>query len=610
MSAKYRSGFEYFTEVFSKEYKVDKSILAGAAREVWENELTDEDRASWEEMARFSEQEESARAEQQKSEPKAEEKKPEAKAEEKKPEPKTEPKKDESKAEAKKAEPKPEEKKVEDKKPEPKAEQKKAEDKKDTDKKAEPKPMAKAEVKKEEPKPEAKPEPKKDEKKDDAKAEEDKAPAARSKAEEKKEEAKQPESKAEPKKDEVKAADKSSEKKEDKKEEAKPEAKVDEKKAEEKKAEPKAEDKKAEAKPEPKAEEKKEEAKPEYKKDEDKAAIAKSKAEETKEEPKAEEKKPAAEAAKEAPSSPELPAFVKAEPPDFGAARASSAGPAASDKPDAPDASKQPPMVVPPAKDPIGTAFESLLEQKRAEPAATPPAAPPSMDLDKLKQAIGKRVSSKEEELAAQFAPQQTEPEPQPGGYRDTLSSSGFFTSSGPIKSGLTISADRPRRAAKEDSVEHVTSEGQTIAESIPEIQDPSAVTLDAPSAAVMRRKLMEKADELADAVVSKALEGDVQALTLCIERVLAPVDETRLHIDLPPLDTHENILQASESVVRAVSLGELDPNQARTLHALIEAHWRILEGSELANRLSVLEQRGGVGKRQKITLGAFDKPF
>ncbi|TVM34634.1 hypothetical protein [Oceanidesulfovibrio marinus] len=594
MSAKYRSGFEYFTEVFSKEYKVDKSILAGAAREVWENELTDEDRASWEEMARFSEQEESAKAAEKKAEPKAE---------------------------PKKEEPKPAEKKVEDKKPEPKVEAKKADDKK-----AE----AKSDEKKEAPKADAK----KDDKKDVAKAEEDKAAEKKSEA---KAEEKKPESKAEPKKEEPKAEAKPNAKKD----EPKPETKPDEKKVEDKKPEPKAEakksdEKKAEAKPEvivdakpeaiveAKPDAKKEEPKAETKKDEAKAdedkSAAKSKAEEKKEEPKAAEKKTAAEAAKEAPSSPGLPAFVKAEQPDFEAARTSFSTPAASEKPGAAessDASKQPPMVVPPAKDPIGTAFESLLEQKQADPAptppSTPPSAPPNMDLDKLKQAIGKRVSSKEEELAAQFAPQQTEPEPQPGGYRDTLSSSGFFTSSGPIKSGLTISAsaDEPRRtAAKEASVEHVTSEGHTAAESIPEIQDPSAVTLDAPSAAVMRRKLMEKADELADAVVSKALDGDVQALALCIERVLAPVDEARLHIDLPPLDTHENILQASESVVRAVSLGELDPNQAKTLHALIEAHWRILEGSELANRLSVLEQRGGVGKRQKITLGAFDKPF
>lgn len=50
------SGFDYFTEVFSKEYKVDKSVLSGVARQVWENELTDADRASWEEMARQSSQ--------------------------------------------------------------------------------------------------------------------------------------------------------------------------------------------------------------------------------------------------------------------------------------------------------------------------------------------------------------------------------------------------------------------------------------------------------------------------------------------------------------------------------------------------------------------------
>jgi hypothetical protein len=59
------------------------------------------------------------------------------------------------------------------------------------------------------------------------------------------------------------------------------------------------------------------------------------------------------------------------------------------------------------------------------------------------------------------------------------------------------------------------------------------------------------------------------------------------------------------------VALGELDPQQAQTLHQLIEAHWRIIEGSELSLRIQQLESKAGASsKRQKITLGAFDKPF
>ncbi|MFW5734407.1 MAG: hypothetical protein ACOCWR_05055 [Oceanidesulfovibrio sp.] len=449
MSAKYRSGFDYFTEVFSKEYKVDKSILAGAAREVWENELTDEDRASWEEMARLSEQEESAA----------------------------------------------------------KAEQKKAEDKKgEEDKKAE-------EAKK--------------------KAEEEKKAAEAKKAEE-----------------ERKAA----------------EAK---KKAEE----------------------------------ERKAAEAK----------KAEEEKKAAEAKKKAEDERKAAEVKKVETPEFSASKSPISG-AEAERLSTPEVSQQSSMGIPPGiKEPAGMEAGKPSEQ---EPPKGSPAAASGMDIDKLKQAIGKRVSSQDEFAVKEPAAEAKGVDPAPGpehdqqfaGFRDTLSNSGFFTSSGPIKSGLTISADRPRQIAKEAPVDRTS--GSYASESIPEIQDPSAVSLDAPSAAVMRQKLMEKAEELAEAVISKALEGDVQSLTLCIERVLAPAEEYRLHIDLPPLDTREHVLQASEAVVRAVSLGELDPHQARALHELIEAHWRILEGSEISHRLLQLEQRGPSSKRQKITLGAFDKPF
>lgn len=580
MSAKYRNGFDYFTEVFSKEYKVDKSILAGAAREVWENELTDEDRASWEEMARLSEQEESAakakdkKPEEPKPETKPEPKPEPAKAEEKKPEPKTEP---EPKAVAIKAESKPEEKQ-----PEPKSQGKKAEQEGE-EKKVEPKVETKADEKKPEQKdtgkkPEAKPE----EKKAEDKAEEKKSePKAETKADESKTDAR-----PEPKSVEKTAG----EKPEDQKAESKSGHKT-----EEKKAEPKDEEKKPEPKPEPKTETKKPEPKLELE----------------------DEKKP--DAGKVAEPTP--PSTTRTDAPDFSSSRSPISG-AETDMLGTPDLSRQPSIGVPPGiKEPAGMDAESPKEPEpqKTPPAAGAPAGAPSVDLDKLRQAIGKRVSSKEHEPAPKTSPEAPKPEPaqgpdteqeqQHGEYRDLLSNTGYFTSSGPIKSGLTISANKPRQAAKEAPVERTS--GGHAPESVPEIQDPSAVSLEAPSSAMMRQKLMDKADALADAVISKALDGDVQALTLCIERVLAPAEEYRLHIDLPPLDTQEHILQASEAVIRAVSLGELDPQQARMLHELIEAHWRILEGSELSHRVQQMEQRsGGVGKRQKITLGAFDKPF
>lgn len=103
---------------------------------------------------------------------------------------------------------------------------------------------------------------------------------------------------------------------------------------------------------------------------------------------------------------------------------------------------------------------------------------------------------------------------------------------------------------------------------------------------------LMEgQAEQLAQAAVDKALEGDSAALRLCLER-LFPVRKGRpIQFDLPPVKTAHDILTAQASVLGAVSDGTLTPDEGNTVSGMLETKRRALETVEIEERLSRLEE-------------------
>ena len=94
---------------------------------------------------------------------------------------------------------------------------------------------------------------------------------------------------------------------------------------------------------------------------------------------------------------------------------------------------------------------------------------------------------------------------------------------------------------------------------------------------------------------VELALDGDMTALRLCLERIVPPRKDSPVKVVLPPMESAADIPTAMASILAAVAAGELTPSEAAALAGLVETHRRALETSELEQRISALEQTKGV---------------
>ena len=99
------------------------------------------------------------------------------------------------------------------------------------------------------------------------------------------------------------------------------------------------------------------------------------------------------------------------------------------------------------------------------------------------------------------------------------------------------------------------------------------------------------EAKAIARKAVEKALEGDMAALRLCLERVLPPRRDRPVVFDLPKIEGVSDALNASSAVLTACAAGTLSPGEAVEVMGLISGHVRVLEMTEIEARLTAVEK-------------------
>ncbi len=101
---------------------------------------------------------------------------------------------------------------------------------------------------------------------------------------------------------------------------------------------------------------------------------------------------------------------------------------------------------------------------------------------------------------------------------------------------------------------------------------------------------LQDDAEEIVRAVVSAAKAGDPTAMRLCIER-LVPVRKGRpLEFDLPKIEAASDVTKALGVIAKAMADGELTPDEAGTVAAVIETQRRAIETADHEERLKKIE--------------------
>jgi len=92
--------------------------------------------------------------------------------------------------------------------------------------------------------------------------------------------------------------------------------------------------------------------------------------------------------------------------------------------------------------------------------------------------------------------------------------------------------------------------------------------------------------------LLEKAVQGDMTAIRLCLERLLPPTHDRPVAFDLPPIENATDARAASSAVLAACSAGVLSPGEAAQVMALIATHVKIFEVHELEARTKALEEQ------------------
>ena len=101
------------------------------------------------------------------------------------------------------------------------------------------------------------------------------------------------------------------------------------------------------------------------------------------------------------------------------------------------------------------------------------------------------------------------------------------------------------------------------------------------------------QAEALTQKAVEKALDGDMQALKLCLERLCPPRKSRLIQIELPEVETALDVTTAQGLVIAAMARGDITPEDASTIAGILEAKRRAIETVEIEERLTQLEAQG-----------------
>lgn len=111
--------------------------------------------------------------------------------------------------------------------------------------------------------------------------------------------------------------------------------------------------------------------------------------------------------------------------------------------------------------------------------------------------------------------------------------------------------------------------------------------------ATLMAEKLLDgEVEDITRQCIDRAKAGDPVAMRLCLERLLPPRKGRPIAFSLPDVKSPSDLPDALTAVLKAVSTGELTPEEGQALQMMLENVRKAYETVELAKRLDELEAR------------------
>lgn len=98
------------------------------------------------------------------------------------------------------------------------------------------------------------------------------------------------------------------------------------------------------------------------------------------------------------------------------------------------------------------------------------------------------------------------------------------------------------------------------------------------------------EAEGLTRKAIELALEGDMTAMRLCLERIAPARKDAPVTFEMPEMKTAADAAAAVGAILDNVASGHLSPDEARSIAPLIETYRKTLETEDLERRISALE--------------------
>ena len=99
------------------------------------------------------------------------------------------------------------------------------------------------------------------------------------------------------------------------------------------------------------------------------------------------------------------------------------------------------------------------------------------------------------------------------------------------------------------------------------------------------------RARQLTRKVIDLALDGDIHALRLCLERLVPPRKDRAIDLPLPPLEDINQISSAISTIMQAVGAGQITPTEGETLAHIVASQCDVITTKDLYRRVEALEQ-------------------
>lgn len=105
-----------------------------------------------------------------------------------------------------------------------------------------------------------------------------------------------------------------------------------------------------------------------------------------------------------------------------------------------------------------------------------------------------------------------------------------------------------------------------------------------------LRALLQPHAPELVQKCVALALAGDTTAMRICLDRLVPPMKEAPIRVQLPPVTCAKDCATAHAAILAAAADGQIVLAEAQALASLVDAQRKALETNEVMTRMDAIE--------------------